>query len=194
MLAAKESLAIARGLARRVAGSRMRPGLAVAIVLVLLMPLVVLGAARPAFAAEDVATPYRTVVLLDVRFPAECGTCTWFIVGPHTVATAGHCLYNADIGGGALSAGVIPGSNGVDAPFDRQTATVFEVARGCTQTADPALDYGAITLASDLLGIAAGQFELSLQPDARLHEGSFETGATPPARSGGRSGAWRSAR
>ena len=44
MLAAKESLGLARGLALRVSSSRMRRGFAFAIFLALLAPVVMLGA------------------------------------------------------------------------------------------------------------------------------------------------------
>lgn len=143
--------------------------------LISLALLVALDRARTVDASDDAAAAYRMVVLLDVRFPEARGTCTGFIVGPHTVATAAHCLYSAGAGGWAVSIGVTPGVDGIDAPFERQVATVFEVPPAYIAGGDPAFDYGAITLSSDLIGAAAGQFEIADIDDRRLGAGTFET-------------------
>ncbi len=180
MRAAKESPSTMRDRVRPAAALVMSPrgvrlARVAAVLVIALVLLAVAGTPRFARAAEPAVTPYRTIVLLDVRFPTSRGTCTGFLVGAHTVATAGHCLYNRDAGGWAVAVGVIPGVNGIDAPFGRQTATVFDVAPGYVRTGDPSLDYGAITLASDLLGIATGHFEVATGSDAQLRDGEFET-------------------
>ena len=144
----------------------------------MLLSLALLGAidrAPAAQASDDATAAYKRIVLLDVRFPEGRGTCTGFVVGPHTVATAAHCLYSPASGGWARFVSVTPGVDGIDAPFERQTATVFEVPPAYIASADPAFDYGAITLPSDLIGIAVGRFDVNETSDSRLRAGAFET-------------------
>ena len=126
-------------------------------------------------ATEDIAAPYRMIVLLDVTFPKSRGTCTGFLVATRTVATAAHCLYDADADEWATSVGVMPGVDGVVAPFARQIATTFSVSPEYLATGNPSYDYGAITLSSDGLGSAAGQFDLGLATDVHLSGAAFET-------------------
>ena len=177
MLDAQDARDAAQGAVFRVTVGRLvrRVGAGLLLSLLSLTFLVVLGGARPSDAADEAASPYRMIVLLDVRFAQARGTCTGFLVGSHTIATAGHCLYNPEAGGWAVAVGVMPGVDGIDAPFARQTATVFDVAPGYLDGSDPSLDYGAITLSSDLLGAAAGQFGVDAASDARLRSGAFET-------------------
>ena len=130
-------------------------------------------------ADEEVVAPYRMVVLLEVKFPDTRGNCTGFVVGPHTVATAGHCLYSPQDGGWATSVSVTPGVDGVIAPFARQTATVFAVSSQFLATGNPSFDYGAITMPSDVLGSAVGQFGIGAESDMRLASGRFETAGYP---------------
>jgi glutamyl endopeptidase len=84
--------------------------------------------------------PARAVVLITF----DDGRCSGFMIGPDTVATAGHCLH----WGGAWRTGVTvwPGHNGGSAPFGKCTARALYSVTGWTNNSDPNQDYGAIKL------------------------------------------------
>jgi V8-like Glu-specific endopeptidase len=135
-------------------------------------------ASSPGRAAAETAAPgdpYRMIVMLQIRMPRGEVTCTGFMVGPHTVATAAHCLYNKDMGGWASSAFVTPGLDGVKAPFATVWATSFTVSPSWVQTQDLDADYAAITLPTDAIGHATGWFELASPSDFQLSRGTFQT-------------------
>ena len=144
-------------------------------VLLLALTLVVVATPRSASAETGAADPYGMIVMLQVRMPRGEVTCTGFMVGPHTVATAAHCLYNRDMGGWASSAFVTPGIDGLTAPFSTTWATSFTVSPNWIDTQDLDADYGAITLGSDAIGNATGWFDLSTASDYQLGNGLYET-------------------
>ncbi len=63
--------------------------------------------------------PFRTIGLLQSEGPdGEFGTCSATLIGPSTIITAAHCLYNHDKGGWNADFLFAPGLNGMDdAPF-----------------------------------------------------------------------------
>ena len=122
------------------------------------------------------AQPQRMIALLQVQLPRGDVTCTGFMVGPHTVATAAHCLYSKDYGGWATSVFVTPGIDGLNAPFATEYATTFAVSPLWISTQDSVTaDYAAITLSSNTLGNATGWFDLALPSDDQLSRGTFST-------------------
>ena len=74
------------------------------------------------------------------------GRCTGWFIGPRTVITAGHCLYNHSAGGWARSIEVIPGMDGSRRPYGSIVARSFRSVRGWVNGRKPAYDYGAIIL------------------------------------------------
>ena len=94
----------------------------------------------------------------------------WFI-GPHTVMTAGHCVYSHSHGGWAQSIEVIPGMNGAVRPYGSAVSTSFRSVTGWTgsPSGNPEFDYGAIILPNDTLGNRTGWFGFAVLTDAALN-------------------------
>jgi len=93
----------------------------------------------------------------------------WFI-GPHTVATAGHCVFIRNAGsanGWVKSIQVIPGRNGASQPFGSATSSSFVSVTGWTNNGDQEYDYGAIQLSTNL-GNSTGTFGFGAYNDATL--------------------------
>jgi V8-like Glu-specific endopeptidase len=95
----------------------------------------------------------------------------WFI-GPHTLATAGHCVYIKGSGvagrdGWVRSIKVIPGRNGGRAPYGIVTSTRFFTVKGWTDQGSEHYDYAAIVLPSDL-GSKTGWFGIANFSDGNL--------------------------
>lgn len=74
---------------------------------------------------------------------------TGFFIGPRTVITAGHCVFDPDHGGWPQQIVVSPGRNGDDKPFGQFVATKFGSVEGWTETQDRDCDYGVIQLSED---------------------------------------------
>ena len=95
----------------------------------------------------------------------------WFI-GPHTLATAGHCVYITNSGvpgrdGWVRSISVMPGRNVSALPFGQVTSASFRTVRGWADTGDEHYDYGAIILPVDL-GQQVGWFGFAVDSDEDL--------------------------
>jgi glutamyl endopeptidase len=95
--------------------------------------------------------------------------CTGWFIGPHTVMTAGHCVYMHDNGGWAKQIEVIPGMNAASRPFGSQVSTVFRSVQGWTKNKDWNYDYGAIILPDNTLGNRVGWFGFAVLPDSSLN-------------------------
>lgn len=97
----------------------------------------------------------------------------WFI-GPHTLATAGHCVYikhSNVVGrdGWVQGIKVMPGRNGTSLPYEFVTATEFYSVRGWAENGDENYDYGAIVIPKDL-GNTTGFFGIGVYTDDDLKE------------------------
>ena len=106
--------------------------------------------------------PYRRIAKLIITFPTSSGGCTGWFIGPHTVATAGHCVYNSSYGGWATSITVVPGMDSsatTTEPYGRQTSTSFRSVEGWTNSGLGEYDYGVIILPNDDLGEDVGTWE-----------------------------------
>ena len=85
----------------------------------------------------------------------------WFI-GPHTLITAGHCVFLKNSGvpgrdGWVKSIQVMPGRNGASIPYGSVTSTNFRSVQGWTGSGDENYDYGAIIIPTEL-GNTVGWF------------------------------------
>jgi glutamyl endopeptidase len=95
----------------------------------------------------------------------------WFI-GPHTLATAGHCVYIKNSGvpgrdGWVKRITVMPGRNGGTLPFGSVVSTSFRSVTGWTNSGDQNYDYGAIIIPTEL-GATTGWFGFGAWSDGDL--------------------------
>lgn len=95
----------------------------------------------------------------------------WFI-GPHTVMTAGHCVFIknnpvAARNGWVRSIDVMPGRNGNSLPYGSVRSTNFRSVTGWTTSGDENYDYGCIILPTNL-GNTVGWFGFGAYSDADL--------------------------
>jgi len=117
--------------------------------------------------------PWRAIVDLDIRFQGaifDRGTCTGFFIGPRTVVTSAHCIYNHERNGYAAAVKVMPGRNSDFLPFGSQEVSLSSalnpfyvpqqwVDHGASSANDwraQESDYGVITLPDDTLGSKVG--------------------------------------
>ena len=104
------------------------------------------------------STSWRWNVHLEVYWTAGyTAACTGWLAGPHTVITAGHCLFD-QVYGWASQARVIPARNNAGMPFGEQWSTDLRSVDGWTLSGDSRYDYGAVILPDDTLGNAVGVF------------------------------------
>jgi V8-like Glu-specific endopeptidase len=95
----------------------------------------------------------------------------WFI-GPHTLVTAGHCVYIKNSGvagrdGWVRSIAVMAGRNAQQLPFGVVTSKSFRAVRGWADSGDENYDYGVINLPTNL-GETTGWFGIGVYSDADL--------------------------
>ena len=95
----------------------------------------------------------------------------WFI-GPHTLITAGHCVFIKNSGvpnrdGWVRSITVIPGRNGTQQPFGSAVSTNFRTVTGWSNSGNQEYDYGAIILNTNL-GSTTGWLGFGAYSDATL--------------------------
>lgn len=95
--------------------------------------------------------------------------CTGWFIGPHTVMTAGHCVYMHGQGGWAKEIEVIPCMNGANRPFGSMIGKSFRSVIGWTKNKDWNYDYGAIILPNNDLGNKVGWFGFAVLSDATLN-------------------------
>ena len=118
---------------------------------------------------ETELMPWRMVCALDIdgsNGVQLIGT-GWF-VGPRTVITAGHCVFDpVDLGGWAKKITVTPGRNGTAGTFTAEASAEFSTTDAWKNDQNPDFDYGVIHLKSDL-GARTGSFGVAVLPDAEL--------------------------
>ena len=93
----------------------------------------------------------------------------WFI-GPHTLMTAGHCVFIKNSGvpgrdGWVKKITVMPGRNGGVLPYGSVISTSFRSVVGWTTSGDQNYDYGAIIIPTEL-GNTTGWFGFGVWSDA----------------------------
>jgi V8-like Glu-specific endopeptidase len=93
--------------------------------------------------------PLNTVVHLCRDFPGRpCSGCSGTLIGPDTVLTAGHCLWNLSLKRAPDAIRVAPGRTGRNSlPFGTYTAAHYWVPKGFIDGPDRAIwDFGVIKL------------------------------------------------
>ena len=101
--------------------------------------------------------PWRTICSLQITAADDrryIGSGNF--IGPHTVMTAGHCIYMHKHGGWVKSIKVVPGANGSHKPFGFSIATRFVTVKGWIRKRYKKYDYGAVILRSNNLGKKVG--------------------------------------
>jgi V8-like Glu-specific endopeptidase len=96
--------------------------------------------------SDTTSFPYRAIVYLQMEFTFGIGVeCSGVIIGPRTVATAGHCVYDPGLGW-AERARAYPAANGAQAPFGFAEGQEFFTVQGWVDSHQAEFDYGAIEL------------------------------------------------
>jgi glutamyl endopeptidase len=91
--------------------------------------------------------PYSAITYLIPAWNGSSGNCTGFVIGPHTIATAGHCLYDHEDGlGYADTVYVAPAKNLSSTPYGVYYAAKIAVLNGFAFDRDYELDYGVVQL------------------------------------------------
>jgi glutamyl endopeptidase len=103
--------------------------------------------------------PSRAVAL--VTFSA--GFCSGWLIGPDTVATAGHCVYEPGVGW-YTGHTIYPGYDGSSAPHGSCGVSWLATVNGWANSADETYDYGVIKLNCDV-GYAVGWFGFMKKTD-----------------------------
>lgn len=123
-------------------------------------PETIIGPDNRVRVAPTTAFPARATVV--VTFSE--GRCTGWLIGPDTVATAGHCVHSGGPGGHWRRAVVVyPGRNGAASPYGSCTVRRLHAVAGWTDGSDDRYDYGAIKLNCGI-GETTGWYGLFWQP------------------------------
>jgi glutamyl endopeptidase len=98
--------------------------------------------------------PYRAVALITM----DGSRCSGWMIGPNTVATAGHCVHTGGSGGvWSRNVRVYPGYTGTSAPYGSYAARKLYSVNGWTSSRNEEYDYGAVKLSSSV-GSTTGWF------------------------------------
>lgn len=114
--------------------------------------------------------PWRMICALEIDGPWGGFVGTGWLVGPRTIITAGHCVFDANqMGGWARSITVTPGRNGTDKPFGSFVATRFSTTDRWQQAQDADFDMAAIHVEpANALPASHGWFAVGSFPNEAL--------------------------
>jgi glutamyl endopeptidase len=96
---------------------------------------------------QESGYPYRAVGLLTFTQAGGSYTCTGWLIGADTVATAGHCVHSGGAGG-VWSTNVVfyPARNGGSSPYGSCSSRRLYSVTGWTSSGNSEYDYGAVKL------------------------------------------------
>jgi V8-like Glu-specific endopeptidase len=120
-----------------------------------MLPNAVIGPDERQRISPTTGQPWRWIVSLDVEWGNLHGSCTGFFIGPQVIATAGHCIYDPQLGW-STRVKVIPGRDGAIEPFGSQYASQVFTTSYWLNGNDPMMDFGAVRLPDAALGNTVG--------------------------------------
>ncbi len=115
--------------------------------------------------------PFSAVVMLELEdeFGEVFGNCTGTLIGPDSLLTAGHCLWDANAGTwGAEHIRVVPGKDSSFEPFGSQYASDWWVPDAYAETGDPDWDWGVMKLPNDFLTLDTGWLSVAVADSETL--------------------------
>lgn len=117
----------------------------------ILMPCDVVGDDNREKIANTSVYPWSSVVkLLFVGADGENYIASGFMIGPNTVVTAGHCVYNNKWGGWVKSMTVIPALNGTSRPYGSANAIAYECGGEWYKNNNNQDDWGIVRINANL--------------------------------------------
>ncbi|MBO3636667.1 serine protease [Bacillus subtilis] len=128
------------------------------------------GADERSKVTDTVEFPYRAVCeLIITTADGRKGTGTGWLVGPRTVITAGHCVFDNDTEQWHKSIEVIPARDHTKEPFGRFESQTFWSVEGWVKHGDQKYDYGAIILDTDI-GNKTGYWGFRSDLDSQINK------------------------
>ena len=108
------------------------------------------------------AYPNSAICYMEMKFPNDTDTYigTAWMYGKRVAMTAGHCLYDASLGGWAEWVRIYPGSNGGNAPYGMYYASVLHTDTKYVESENSNYDWGLLEFNSDI-GSSTGYFGAS---------------------------------
>lgn len=133
--------------------------------------------------------PWRMICALAIEGPWGNFVGTGWLVGPKTVITAGHCVYEpSQMGGWARKITLTPGADGAEEPFGSIEASRFESTNKWLNGQEQDFDMGVIHL-DQPIGDQLGWFAVASLPDKELE--NFQVNVSGyPGDKGGREQWW----
>jgi glutamyl endopeptidase len=117
---------------------------------------------------ETNEAPWRMVCALVIDGPWGAFLGTGWFVGPRTIITAGHCVYDAkQMGGWANKITISPGQDADERPYGSLESTQFSTVDLWLKNQDPDFDISAIHLA-EAVGDRVGWFQVASLTDDQL--------------------------
>ena len=162
----------------------------------------VIGSENRIKVADVHELPYRMILKLESKFPDfnpdQVSHCTGWFAGPHTIITAGHCVYSAGDGGWATEVKIwfeMDNDGTQDWEYFYTDSTTVNGGSGCssastscgplrkasqyTSSEDIAYDYGGIILGDDQMGNLAGWLIADSPSDPELESRVFTISGYP---------------
>jgi V8-like Glu-specific endopeptidase len=131
--------------------------------------------------------PWRMICALDIEVGSRWFVGTGWLLGPHAVITAGHCVYNKKLfGGWASKIYVTPGQDDDERAAPTMSSTKFDTAPEWrdSQEPDPDFDYGVIWL-SRPVGEQLGTFGVAVSTDENIKDAPIQISGYPRSPGGG---------
>lgn len=111
---------------------------------------------------DTTAYPNSAICYMEMKFPDDDGLYvgTAWMYGERVAMTAGHCVYDASLGGWAEWVRIYPGSNGGTSPYGVHYASVLHTDTKYIESENSNYDWGLLEFSSDI-GSSTGYFGAS---------------------------------